>query len=109
MNPKNFFVLSIVSSMKLCLNDPNNFCGDLTELNLAADNIRGPLLKNFLFLKLQSSLSEKMGNYQIVRMRTPDEAFRTTESNNMGVFTRKFQSKFDNFIYSIGLQNAMSY
>ena len=92
MFPKSFLVLllTIVSAIQLYFNDRTNFGGDLIELNLAADNIVGPLLTNLIFLKLQSLLSKKIKNHEIVRMRTPDKTFRTIESNNMSVYTRKF-------------------
>ena len=92
MYSKSFFVLLLtkISAIQLYLDDQTNFRGDLTELNLAADNIVGPLLANLIFLKLQSLLSKKIENHEVVRMRTPDKAFKTIESNNMSVFTSKF-------------------
>ena len=78
-----FFMAIVISSR------PNDFHRDLTELeelNLAADNIIGPLLRQLVLIRLKNLLCQKMVQHDFVHMRIPDRAFRTLVSNKKKVF-----------------------
>ena len=63
---------------------------ELEELNLATDNMIGPLLRTLVLVRLHSLLCQKMAHHDLVHMEEPDGAFRTLELNNKGIFKSKF-------------------